>query len=903
MTWPDPFAQLGELTRRVRYFIVRRRVSAELEEEMRLHIALREARLVERGASATDAHYAARRRFGNQTNLRQRSRDVWGLNWLDDTLTDLRFAVRRLRTRPGFALATILVAALGIGATTAVFSAIDTAFIRPLPFAHPDELVSLTDVDIPSDLSALKANGAAASSIPPGPHVLDITDAARMPNALAGVAAYAAAGLNLDDASHPRRLRAGIVTTHFFSLLGVTAERGREFTDDEGRPRGPRAVILSDALWRAAFGGANMVGKSVALNGHPYTVVGIMPPGFSFPNESELWIALPVPVPPETFLPFRGYLPSRTIARLAPGVSLTAANAQLLSRWRQLATAGPGPITTYLDQTIRQLRAKGAVVPLRQILVGRSRLAFLILLGAAVLLLAIASSNVANLLVSDAAARGREIALREVLGASRGRLVRQLLVESLVLAVTGAALGLTLAPALLQVLRAMMPKDLAGIAPAALDLRVLAFATVLAVLTGVTFGLAPALVAIRARDAHWTIRSSGGGTMGGLGRGRRVLLATELALTVVLLVGSGLMVRSFQRVLAQQTGMQPEHVGTLEISMPGVPRAVALTKVHAMLSRLEGEPDIAAVGAVNDLPLFTGGGIGLTVHVDGTPTPASIEMRFAGYLVASGGYFAALGIPLIEGRTFSTTDDSLAPPVAVINETMARTYWPNADPIGKTFHTAFPNPITVVGVVADVHENTLESTALPQMYFSVDVESPQNLAIVARSSLPPPILLARLRDAVHSVDPRQAVYDVRMMGDVVSTSLAPRRTDTTLIALFAGLALVLAAFGVYAVVSYGVTRRSRELGIRAALGATGGDIAALIAREMAWVTAIGLTVGLASAWALSRLLSALLFGVDGHDAVTFAVVPLVLLLPAALATLVPARRAMRADPAVVMRQE
>ncbi|MGH7649552.1 MAG: ADOP family duplicated permease [Gemmatimonadaceae bacterium] len=897
MTRADLLTKLGELARRVRYLFARGRVSAELEEEMRLHVALREARLVERGASAADAHYAARRRFGNQTNLHQRSRDVWGLNWLDDAITDLRFAVRRFRARPGFALSTILVAALGIGATTAVFSAIDAALIRPLPFAHAGELVSLTEVDLPPDLSEFKPH-----QFPDGPHVLDITDAARMPNVFAGVAAYAAGGLNLNDASHPRRLRAGIVTAHFFSLLGISAERGREFTDDEGRPHGPRAVVLSDALWRSAFGSADMIGKSIALNGNSYTVVGIMPPTFSFPNESELWTPLPVPVTRETFLPFRGFLPSRTIALLAPGVSRATANAQLLARWRQLATSGSVPITSYLDQSIKALRTKGAVVPLRQVLVGRSRLAFVILLGAALLLLLIACSNVANLLVSDAAARGREIALREVLGASRGRLVRQLLAESLVLAALGTAIGLALAPALLQILRAMMPNNLAGIAPATLNLRVLAFAAVLALITGVMFGLAPAIVAARASDAAWTIKSSGGGTMGGLGRGRRVLLSLEIALTVVLLVASGLMLRSFQRVLAQQTTIRADHVGTLELSMPGIPRAVALTRIHALLTRLDGESGILAAGAVNDLPLFTQDGIGFTVEAEGAPATSG-RVHMAGYLVASGGYFAAMGIPLERGRTFSVSDDSLAPHVAVISQAMAKDLWPNTDPVGRMFDSPFQDSVTVVGVVADVHGNTLEGALLPQMYFPIDVESPQNMAIVARSSLPPVILLARLRDAVHAVDPGQATYDVKMMGDVVSTSVAPRRTDTTLIVMFAAIALLLAAFGVYAVVSYGVARRARELGIRAALGATGGDIAALIAREMAWVTGIGLTVGLASAWAVSRVLSTLLYGVDGHDAITFALVPLVLVLPAAIATIVPARRAMRADPSVVMRQE
>ncbi|HXD23947.1 MAG TPA: ABC transporter permease [Gemmatimonadaceae bacterium] len=888
---------LGELVRRVRYLVVRGRAGAELDEEMQLHVALREARLVEGGASPAEAHYAARRRFGNRTSLRERSRDMWGLTWLDDTLTDLRFALRRFRARPGFALATILVAALGIGATTAVFSAIDAALIRPLPFAHPEELVALVQVGIPMDVAEPQ------NRVPNGPHVLDIADAARMPNVFARVGAYAAGGLNLDDAANPRRVRVGVITAHLFSLLGVRPDGGREFTDDEGRPHGPRSVILSDALWRAAFGGSDVLGKSISLNSQRYTVVGIMPRAFSFPNESDLWIPLTVPATTETFSAFRGYLPSRTIARLAPGVSLAAANNQLVARWRQLVHTGSATSTPYLDRMIAELQSTGAIVSIRKLLVGGLRFPFVMLMGAALLLLLIACSNVANLLLSDAAARGREMALRELLGASRSRIVRQLLAESLALAAAGTILGLTLAPAVMHVLRAMMPANLAGVAPATLDLRVLAFAAALAVLTGVIFGLSPSIVAARAKDATWTIRSSGGGTLGGVGRGRRVLITLELALTVVLLVASGLMLRSFERVLAQQSGMQAEHVGTLELSLPNVPRTVALTKVHAILARLDADPDIAAVGAVNDLPLLTPGGIGLTVRPDGASSPVPDSMRFAGYLTASGGYFAAMGIPLLRGRTFTENDDSPTAPVAVINTTMARTFWPNTDPVGKTFHTVYPDPVVVVGVVADVHEYSLETTARPQMYFPVDGESPRNLAIVARSILAPPVLLSRLREAVHTADPGQAVYDVRMMDDVVANSVAPRRTDTTLIALFAGTALVLAAFGVYAVVSYGVTRRARELGIRAALGATGQDIAALIAREMLWVTTLGLTIGLAGAWAVARVLSAMLYGVSGHDPLTFAVVPLVLAVPAAIATLVPARRAMRVDPVVVMRQE
>jgi predicted permease len=558
---------------------------------------------------------------------------------------------------------------------------------------------------------------------------------------------------------------------------------------------------------------------------------------------------------------------------------------------------------TNFDQAMAELSAKHAVRPLKQALVGDRRRAFVILMGAATFLLLIACANVANLLLSDAAARRREIALRAALGASQGRMVRQLLTESLLLAFAGAAVGLALAPIALRVLRALMPENLAGVAAAEIDVRVLAFAAALAVLTGLSFGLWPAFGAART-DAGEMVKSGSRGGTSGVGTARRVLITTELALTVMLLIGSGLMLRSLDRVLAQRMGMIPEHVGTLELSMPGAAHAVQTTTVHAILTRLEGEPGITAVGVVNQLPLRGEGGFSIAITVDGVPPPSSIDATpFARFLSASGGYFQAMGIPLLRGRTFTAADDSTAPLVAVISETMARVCWPNADPIGKTFHFADRGPATVVGVVADVREQAIDGEIQPQLYLPFDVEPDLNLAIVARSALAPTTLLARLRDAVRSADPSQPVYNIRMMDDVISTAVAPRRTNTTLIVLFGAVALALAAFGVYAVVSYGVTRRARELGIRAALGATGSDIAALIAREMLWVTGLGLTIGLAGAWALSRVLSALLYGVDRHDAITFAIVPLVLLLPAAIATLVPARRAMRVDPAVVMRQE
>jgi putative ABC transport system permease protein len=889
---------LGELLRRLRFLLFRERYTAELEEEIRFHIDRRAHRLHERGMPIAVARYAARRQFGNATTIQERSRDMWGFSWVEQFGEDVRFAARRLRNRPGFALATIVVAALGIGATTAVFSAIDAALLRPLPFVHPEQLVTLTSVNVPFDPGFER---------PRGRHMLDIVDVAAMPEVFSRVGAFAAGGLNLTDANNPRRVNAGVVTTGFFATLGARAQAGRTFDDAEGKPNGAHVTVISDALWQARFGGADMIGKSIELNGTRYTVVGVMPPGFSFPNESDLWIPMTIPTTFETFAPFRGFLPSQIVARLAPGVTPQAAAPRVYDAWKRLAGPPTDGKASNLDDIIEEVRKRGTVIPLQQQLVGASQKALVILMGATGLLLLIACANVANLLLSDAASRRREVALREVLGATRGRITRQLLAESLLLAVAGTLIGIALAPAVLGVLRAMMPADLAGLAPAELNLRVLAFATVLALVTGLVFGLWPALGTARA-DAAETIKSGGGlgATAGNLGVARRVLITAELALTVMLLIGSGLMLRSMQRVLSQDMGLNPERVATLELSFAeSRSRYANLPKLKAILARLQGVPGIEAAAVVNDLPLRGNGGISISFQVDGAPPAKSMDdMTFARYLMASPDYFKALGIPLLRGRTFSAVADSLSPPEAVINSTMAKKWWPNTDALGKTFRFAGDTiPLTIVGIVADVRESGLERQVTPQVYFSIERGSPRNAAVIARGTLPPSAMMARLNEAVRAVDPAQAVYNVRTMDEVISKSVAPRRTNTTLIALFGGLALMLSAFGVYAVVSYSVTRRAREFGIRAALGATGRNIAALVGREMVGVVALGLALGIGGAWMLSRVMQALLYGVDAHDMTTFLAAPVLLVIPAIVATVVPARRAMRVSPTEVMRAE
>ena len=892
----------ANLLRRLRYLLRRDRLGNELAEEMRLHLELREEALRREGLAAPDARIAARRRFGNQASLQQTSRDAWGFGRLDRFRQDLRFAVRRLVQRPGFSLAVIGVLALGVGATTAMFSAVDAAMLRPLPFHEPERLVTLHGIELPG------TRPAATASVEPR-WTIELGDVLALRDVFTSAAMYASGGLNLADPGSPQRVKVGVVTPGFFATLGVSPLRGRTFVDAEGTPEGSPVVVLSHALWTRQFGQRDVLGSRVQLGSRSYEIIGVMRPRFGYPEESDLWIPLPSPRTGAIREAFRGYMPTTTIARLAPGITPDVALDRVRAMWSRLDAEYPKTARrrSSLEMRLEAVRAHGELAPLRQLLVGDRRPALLVLLGATGVLLLIACANVTNLLLSQATMRRREMAVREVLGATRGRLVGQLLTESLVLSVIGTALGVALAPIALGAMTAIMPSAMAGVAPAAVDLRVLGFAAGLALLTGIGFGLWPALGTTRVAPGE-TIKTGGGvgTTASGGRRARAVLVTAEIALTFVLLVGAGLMLRSFERLMALDAGLERERVGTLELTMTGgLTQPVRLDRINRILDRMSATAGIEAVGIVNDLPLRGTGGISIGVEADGVAPPPRDDDRYVRWLTASSDYFETLAIPILRGRTFAPSDDAGAPRVAVINETMAKRFWPGLEPLGRTFRSGAPDdpPVTVIGVAADVREWSLDADPLPQMFFSMYAETPDRLAIVARSELPPATLLARMVDAVRAVDASQAVFNVRMMNDVLGASIAPRRTNTVLITAFAGLALVLASLGVYAVISCGMAQRSRELGIRAALGATAGNLVALISRAMLWVIGIGLLLGAAGAWALSRVMTSLLYGIDPHDAATFVAVPVVLAITAAAATLGPAWRARRVDLVEVMRAE
>jgi len=887
-------------------------VARDVDQELRYHLDRLTEDEMTRAGNPREARARAEARFGDVAAIRdslaktgsRRIRKALRADLRDAVLQDARYALRRLRQEPGFAVTVLLVLGLGIGAATAMFSAVDAALLRPIPFERPDRLLELPQVGIPFQPEAGERES--------GPRVPDLLDIRDMPDVFEQVAGYAAGGLNLSDPDHPVRVNAGIVTAEFFATLGVRPAWGRGFVTEEGVPGAPRVAVLSDGLWRRQFGSGPVLGHSITLNNRQYTVIGIMPPGFSFPSESDLWIPMTVPTTFETFEPFRGWLPSQVIARVRDGVSVEAAAARSLARWEQVASTPGQTAPPWLSQQTAEFRRTGAAIPLQRDLAGSRRTALLVLLGATGLLLLIACANVTHLLLSRASTRAREMAMRTVLGATRGRLLRQLLTESVMLGVGAAALGLAVAPLALRLTNALMPPALAGLAPPRVDLRVLGFAVGIAVITSLVFGLWPAFTSART-DAAETIKSGGrGATAGGAGRARRLLVAGELALTLVLLVGAGLMLRSFERLVRTDSGLHPERVATLELSfaLSAGGRAARLPVIDAALQRLAGAPGVEAAGAVNDLPLRGGPGVlSITFQPEGRAQSANEEPLFARYLICSGSYFRALGIPLLQGRTFTTADDSLAPHVAIVNATMARTLWPEGSPLGRVLRLpphrpgGEPTPYRVVGVVGDVRETGIERDAGLQMYFPMYAETPANVALVARGTLPPAALLGLLREAVRSANPTQPVYNVRMMEDVVSASIAPRRINTMLISAFGALALILAALGVYGVVAYSVSQRMRELGIRAALGATGDRLVRLIAGEMLWVAILAVALGLAGAWASARVLRSLLYGVTVRDPGTYAVALLVLLVTLAAGTLWPARRALRLNPMDVIRAD
>jgi len=802
---------------------------------------------------------------------------------------DLRYALRVLARNPGFTAIAILTLALGIGANTAIFSVVNAVLLRPLEFRDPARLVIVAEKSSFPVISTSYQNW------------LDWRDQSHSFESMEGTRG---ATLTLTGAGEPERLNARMVTAGLFSLLGVNTIAGRTFTADEDRAGGTPVVLLSYGLWQRRFGGTQeILGKPINLDSQPYTVVGVLPPGFQVLQPADVFVP---------FMPWAKTLPDDrnwhpgiiALARLKPGIAREQARTEMVAITKRLEQRYP----TYNTGT------SADIVGLQEQMVKNVRPALILLLGAVSFVLLIACVNVANLLLARSASRGREVAIRTSMGASRSRIVRQLLTESVLVSVAGGVLGLLMASAALGPLL----KISAGSVPAAfsvtLDRSVLMFTVALSVLTGLVFGLVPAL-----RTAKFDLRESlnegsRGSTAGpGQHRLRAALVATEIALAMLLLVGSGLLLRSFSRLQEVPPGFQADHLLVADIPLSQNAYAKPEQRFEffdRLVDRSKALPGVRSAAAASFLPVSGGGGI-IHFNIYGRPPKTPHEFIAAGYRTVTPDYFETLGAPLLQGRLFTPADTDKSPAVVVINATMARTFFPGESPLGKRMQLgALPDKdvpwMEVVGVVGDLLQG-LDLAPAAEMYLpyrQADALLPVfQMSVVLRTAADPLTQTAALRSALAEIDPNQPLVKVRSMEENMSASVAQPRFRTWLIGIFAGLALLLAAIGVYGVMSYTVTQRTSEIGIRITLGAQSTDVFRSIVGEGARIALLGVAVGLIAALALTRLLRTFLYGISASDPATFLAVAVLLTLISVAACYFPARRATRVDPIVALRYE
>ena len=811
---------------------------------------------------------------------------------------DLRLAARSLRRNPGFALVAVVTLALGIGANTAIFGVLNGVLLRPLPYATPDRLVKVWN----------HWEGSPEGNLSP-PEFFDYRE--RL-GSFSHLGAYTTGPANLTGGDAPERLNAGFLSAGVFPTLGIAPLHGRVFVAEEDVPGVEPPVVLGHGLWVRRFGGdPSIVGRTITLGGNARTVVGVMPPEFRLPEElrgeetTDLFLPLGID---RTTVPNRGSHFLRGVARLRPGVSVEQAAAELAAVARQLVAEFP-------DDYSAEMRFGAGAEPLAEHVLGDVRPLLLILLGAVGLVLLIASVNVASLMLIRADARQREMAVRTALGAGRGRIVRQLLVESGLLAMLGGAGGVLLAVWATEALVRLNPPGLPRPDAIGVDARVLGFALGVSLLTALIFGLVPALHASRA-ELGSTLRESARTATAGAARQRlrTLLVAGEVALAVVLLVGAGLLVRSFVALRQVDPGFRTEGVLTLRMSLPSsrYPAERVPEFYREFLQRVSALPGVTAAGAVSNLPLASGLG-DLNFEIEGRPVGADESSPRADWQTVTPGYFLAMGMQLLRGRGVLPSDDERAPGAVVINESLARQYWADEDPIGKRFELgagAGPGWVTIVGVVRDLRHESLTEPPRPEMYIphaqfrGWDSGAPVRAMTLAIGNGANPVALApAIREELRRMDPELPVADVRSMEEVRSESVALPRFVMLLLTLFSAVALVLAAIGVFGMMAYSVAQRTREIGIRIALGASAGEVARMVVRRGMAISLAGVALGLVGAVATSRLLSGMLFGVDATDPATFASIPLLLLATALLASYLPARRATRGDPVEALRRD
>jgi putative ABC transport system permease protein len=881
---------LNRLKTALRALLHRSQAEHELDDELQQHLERQVEQNIRLGMNPDEARYAARRAFGGIEQAKEKSRDSSGLRWLVELWQDLRYGGRMLRTNPGFTLIAVITLSLGIGANTAIFSVVNAVLLRPLQYSDPDRLLRIWQT-----FPQLGSNQVTVSA----PEFFDYKDQNRV---FEKIAAFRFQGFTLTGGSEPELIFGNRVSADLFPMLGVAPALGRTFLPEEDQIGGPRAVILSHSLWQRRFGSdATLIGKSLTFDGESFTVAGVMPPGFQFPPQAlqtELWANIPFDA---NDLNRRGWRPLGVIARLKSGVSLELANAELK------AIAGRFPASGLVPSAY--------ALSLQEQVVGRVRRALFIMLGAVSFVLLIACANVANLILSQAAARQREMAIRAAVGASRSRLIRQLFAEGLPLSLLGGGVGLLLAAWILKLLISIKPDDLPRANEISVDLRTLCFTLSVSLLTGVVFSLAPAWQFSKL-DLNDSLKEGGRGISVSFRRFslRNILLISEVALSLMLLIGAGLLINSFTRLLRVDPGFDPRGVMTMQIALPQskYPEIQRRAFFEQTLERISKLPGVQSAGMTSALPLTVNPDFGFTIEgrtMEDTPQTfwRAISLE----------YLQTMGIPLRRGRYFNVKDHDKAAGVAIINENMARRFWPDESPLGKRIKLGGPQRMyypwmEIVGIVGDVKHDGPDAPVGPELYlpyaqtpFSqmpVGLRFPR-MSLVARSGSDLQSLASAMRAEIKLLDKDQPVTNVRTLDQLFADSISQQRFYLLLLAFFAVIALALAAIGLYGVISYNVRQRTQEIGVRMAFGAQAGDVLRLIIKYGMKLTLIGALIGLAGALALTRLMKTLLFDVSATDPLTFVSITALLALVALLACIVPARRATKVDPLVALRDE
>jgi predicted permease len=890
MMLPRPAARF---LRRARVFFGRRSFERDLEEELRFHMDMVATRHVAGGHSLADVRALTHKDFGSMNRYKEEVRDARGLTSVDDMWRDVRFAVRTLRHAPAFTIVSLVTFALGIGANTAIFSVVNAVLLRPLPYPNADRLVRVSE-------QVISQPGVGAVSY------MNLLDWKKMNTTFEGMGAFFNSFVTISD-GEPERVREGVVSASILPMLGVKPILGRYFTPDEEIRGRHRVVILAEHLWRRRYGAdRNVVGRTISFEGTRYTVVGVMPSGFNFPpgpRVVDLWAPF---LPPDQALDprSRGWHWLNVVGLLKPGVTVERADQEMKQIAKRLEIEYPGP----------QAKRSAVAQSMHQFLVGDIRRVLLVLLGAVFLVLLIACANVANLLLARNAARRKEVAVRVALGASQGQLTRQFLTESVLLAIGGALLGLGVARLVLRVLsvagQQMLP--IGGSIP--LDGRVMLVLLGAAVLCGLAFGIAPALQltrdSVRGGLADLTVKTTTGSEMR---RFRSGLVVAQIALSLMLLTGAGLLMRGFVALQSTDPGLEPERVLTARIAVPRrlLPQAGAehMVLLRPLLERVRAIPGVRAAGMSTLLPIDQFGSQA-SFWVDRRAWPAQGNEPLIEVRSVSPDFIKALGIRLKAGRDFAESDDSTGTRKVIVNEEVVRRLMPGENPIGRRLLQGSPQTNTefeIVGVVGDVKQSGLDVLASPEVYTSY--ADPRidwtggDMSLVIKTGVPELSIIPQLRQVVKEITRDVALVDVRPMTEVIDRSLSRRKTTLVLFGIFAGVALALAASGLYGVIYYLVAQRTREIGIRVALGAEASRVMRMVLGQGGLLVVVGVIVGIGGALLLSKFLKGMLYGVGTHDPVTFVAVPVVLGIVAFMATLIPAWKAARVDPVIALREE